>query len=553
MDENRDILAVRSERNCISILDLTPNHLTDHRLHSRQGSESSLSWSRGGQFIARAVGCSAVIAESSQNFREVASFDLQQGMVQRVVFCRAEEKQDLIAVADVDGHLTVLRLKDEEPNIILEKIHSLSIKANLKALAWSPDGTLLATGGKDKLLHIFSSSDMKRKIQPMDLGARIWDINFMPQAVSHASSYIAVALGDYTTVLLDESFEPTLKVARSRTMRCLKYHPTLPLLAMGDGAGTVAIVNYEIQEVVHELEIGGRVNVVDFSPIGDYLVVGTDDCHFTIHETLEYRCVQEVDCEGFALSADFSPDGLHLAIGSANESAMVRLGPFLGIDLVPMPWKGVAKGLPSWARNEVLYRSGYGPSFVQRLMGKGGTDSLQQVAAILQEHPDAVYAFDRETGHSCFNTALMLKKPNLLKLVVTTLVDGTLDSSKDGQRSLLTTRIPEQGRISLTYLIKQYPSDFVVDIFNEMTFMKVPFAVPHAIESQYHLERGSDSYLDPWSCSPTRAKSLQNNSSLSKMIVNTREDITRTPAVLPIPGQYEYDDTNVHCCHGNER
>jgi WD40 repeat protein len=543
-DENRDILAVRSERNCISILDLTPIHLTDHRLPSRQGSESSLSWSRGGQFIARAVGCSVVIATPSQSFREVASFDLRQGMVQRVAFCRAEDKQDLIAVAGVDGHLMVFRLKDEEPNIAIEKIHSLFVEANLKALAWSPDGTLLAAGGKDKLLHIFSASDMKRKIQPVDLGARVWDIHFMPQTVSHDSSFIAVALGDYTTVVLDESFKPTLQVARSRTMRCLKYHPTLPLLAMGDGAGTVAIVDYENQEVVHELEIGGRVNVVDFSPIGDYLVVGTDDCHFTIHETLEYRCVQEINCEGFALSAAFSPDGLHLAIGSADESAMVRLGPFLGIDLVPLPWKGLAEGLPSWARNEVMYRSGYGPSLVQRLMGKGGTDNLQQVAAILQEHPDAVYAFDRETGHGCFNTALMLKKPNLLKLAVTKLVDGTLDSSEDGQRSLLTTRIPEQGRTTLAYLIENYPSDFVVDIFNEMTFMKVPFAGPHgiAIESQKHLERGSDSYLDPWSSSLAPAKSLQKTWSFSEVIANTREDITRTPAVLPIPGQcYEWN------------
>jgi hypothetical protein len=547
-DENRDILAVRSEKTCISILDLTPIHLTDHRLPSRQGSESSLSWSSGGQFIARAVGCSVVIAEASQGFREVASFDLQQGMVQRVVFCRAEDKQDLIAVAGVDGHLTVLRLNDEEPNAVLEKMHSVFVKANLKGLAWSPDGTLLAVGGKDKLLHVFSASDMKEKIKPVDLGARIWDIDFMPQTVSHKSSFIAVALGDYTTIVLDESFEPTLQVARSRTIRCLKYHPTLPLLAMGDGAGTVAIVDYENQEVVHELKIGGRVNVVDFSPIGDYLVVGTDDCQFTVHETVEYKCIQEVDCEGFALSADFSPDGLHLVIGSADESAMIRLGPFLGIDLVPMVWKSVAEGLPSWAWNEVLYRSGYGPSFVQRLMGKGGTDNLQQVAEILQEHPDAVYAFDRETGDDCFNTALMLKKPNLLKLAVTTLVDGTLDSSEDGQRSLLTTHIPEQGRTSLADLIENYPSEFVVDILNEMTFMKVPFTKPRAIESQKHLERGSDSYMDPWSGSRAApVKSLQKGSSFSEVIVNTRGDITRTPAVLPIPGEHKCDDTNMHC------
>jgi WD40 repeat protein len=170
--------------------------LADHRLPSRQGSESSLSWSSGGLFVARAVGYSVVIAEASQDFREVASFDLQQ-MVQRVVFCRAQDKQDLIAVAGVDGHLMVLRLKDEEPNKVLEKMHSVFVKANLKGLAWSPDGTLLAVGGKDQLLHVFSASDMKEKIKPVDLGARIWDIHFMPQTVPLDSSFIAVALGDY--------------------------------------------------------------------------------------------------------------------------------------------------------------------------------------------------------------------------------------------------------------------------------------------------------------------------------------------------------------------
>ena len=145
----------------------------------------------------------------------------------------------------------------------------------------------------------------------------------------------------------------------------------------------------------------------------------------------------------------------------------------------------------------------------------------------------------------------MLKKP-ILKLAVTTLVDGTLDSSEDGQRSFLTTRIPEQGRISLAHLIENYPSVLAVDIFNAMTFKKVRFAGPHALVNQYHLERGSDSYLDPWSCSPAPANSPQNISSYSKVIVNTREDITRTPAVLPIPGQYEYDDTYVHYCHTND-
>jgi hypothetical protein len=85
------------------------------------------------------------------------------------------------------------------------------------------------------------------------------------------------------------------------------------------------------------------------------------------------------------LSADFSSDGLHLAIGSASETVLIRLGCFLGTDLVPLTWKVGVEGLPAWARNEVLYRSGYGPSFVQRLMGKGRGD--------------------RQLATSCFNSS----------------------------------------------------------------------------------------------------------------------------------------------------
>ena len=59
----------------------------------------------------------------------------------------------------------------------------------------------------------------------------------------------------------------------------------LPLLAMGDGAGLVAVVDYADEETTTEFEVGGRVNVLTFSPTGELLLIGTDDCCFTLHET----------------------------------------------------------------------------------------------------------------------------------------------------------------------------------------------------------------------------------------------------------------------------
>jgi len=83
----------------------------------------------------------------------------------------------MLAAITVDGYLTTLRLVVEASQLILEQIHSVFVESNLKALAWSPDGSLLTTGGRDKELHVFSASDLKRNQKPVELDGRIWDID----------------------------------------------------------------------------------------------------------------------------------------------------------------------------------------------------------------------------------------------------------------------------------------------------------------------------------------------------------------------------------------
>ena len=56
-------------------------------------------------------------------------------------------------------------------------------------------------------------------------------------------------------------------------------------MAIGDGSGYVAIVDVEREDTMKEFRAGTRVNTIDFSPKGDFLVVGTDECLFTLYET----------------------------------------------------------------------------------------------------------------------------------------------------------------------------------------------------------------------------------------------------------------------------
>ena len=513
-NEQQTVVAIRSEPKCISVLNLNPIHMTDLHMSSNEDPESSTSWTRDGCFVARTKGNMVVIADAQNGFSDVASLDTG-GYVRCLVFCLAPDKADLLAVVNTAGYLLILRLVLAESKVALEVKHSKFIEENLWVVAWSSgktgessfsiihdplpmpfsslcaskDGKMLVTGGREKVLHVFWTSNFTIMRDPMQLAGRIWDVDFIPQTVIDSvgakawmSANMAVGTGDYIATLYDgTAFLATLQVQRTRTVRCLKYHPTLPLLAIGDGSNLVAVVDFMEQELIDEFDVGGRVNCLAFSPCGDFLVVGTDDCRFTMHETETYKAVQEIHSSGFATSASFSPTGEYLTMGCVSgDYKVLRLGPLLATELIPLGPTSELTSLPPWALNEALYRSGDGPSLVQRYFLDGSPESVRLAASLLKHRPDALYTFDRTNGEGCFDTALSLQKPNLLKLTLTVLVDGTLetDLNDGGKRSILTTDLPDRGAEALYNMIFHHPQ-LINDILDAMTFIKVPFTQPH--------------------------------------------------------------------------
>ena len=343
---NNNIVSIRSEINCLSILDVSPIQSTNifrNISERQQGTESvgSLSWSTNGQSLVYITGSRIAIIDTNedgnkQQFRECASYSSKFGaLATNVVFCRAPNKTNLVAFVDDDGWLYVLRFQHNLSS--LELVHELKVEPNLKALAWSPDGEILLVGGRKKLLHVFKADSLEIQNEPIPFQGRIWDIDFIPLSVGSKSLYFAVALGDYTTVILDRAMEPKLEISRTLTCRCVKFHPFQPILAIGDGAGTVAIIDCDDGEVVMELDLHERVTALDFSPAGDYLVAGTDACNFALYESKNFRLLQEFPSNGRALSASFSTNGFYLALGS-NETSynMIRLGSLLGTEFIPM-------------------------------------------------------------------------------------------------------------------------------------------------------------------------------------------------------------------------
>ena len=178
-----------------------------------------------------------------------------------------------------------------------------------------------------------------------------------------------------------------------------------------------------------------------------------------------------------ALSVAFSGNnGLHLALDSSKrDTTIIRLGPLLSTDLLPIKENENILELPKWVVNQTIFMSWEGPTLIQRCMMIGNQASIQQAALILKHYPDSIYSFDRSSNDTCFDTALYLKKPNILKLILKPIVDGSLEAQQNGKVSLLMTAMPQIGSKVLKELVRNHPPEFTVEILKMMTFLKVPF------------------------------------------------------------------------------
>lgn len=538
-------IAMRSDDREVSLILFEPIQPLGMTLDSTRGEDCCISWSADGRFLARTNGNNVIIADSKRDFVTVAKV----GDVARasdsdvyscVKFCHATGKRDRLAIVGRDGFLKIVSLRVSVGKIHQQLIASVYVEKNLKSVAWSPDGTMVVCGGREMRVHMLDAISLKKRCDPVLIGGRIWMIDALSQKAyddigEYASSFgMAITSGRNICSVLDlVSNNVSMEITRKRTVRCQKYHPSLPVLAIGDGSSEVMVVDLAGERKLASFFVDGRVNTIAFSPAGDYIGVGTDEGTFTIHDTMNFKCVQEIRSTSIAMNIEFSGSGAqYVAISHANgDVKIIKLGPLLSIDYTPL--QGMLD-LPDWAKEEVMFRSPEGPSFLQRCMLEGSKESLICAESVLEEAPESVLTFDRTTGVGCFETAVELRKPNIMKLILTPVVDGTLDSRSAWSSSLLTTTMPVDGFLTLRDLIMNHPPGYATDILSKMTFMKVPFAGSRRCHLNDPKECGSASYTDPWG---GESRNLEKQDSMhSRFGQDYKDEIVLIPAVLPLPG-----------------
>jgi WD40 repeat protein len=138
-----DVVAVRSHNKALSLLDLTPTHITDKVLPADQETEtSSVSWSPDGFFLARLVGDSVHVVDARYAFSFTAKIDLPETSPQCIAFSPVpisdkvnhDKPESLLACVGLDGVLRLLRFTESSG---LEEVHSVFVEGNLWVVTWS--------------------------------------------------------------------------------------------------------------------------------------------------------------------------------------------------------------------------------------------------------------------------------------------------------------------------------------------------------------------------------------------------------------------------------
>lgn len=231
-----------------------------------------------------------------------------------------------------DGTLLAVGGKDNTTRLIdvhtgAESGNSLTGHSNsIRAVAFSPDGSLLATGGDDRTARLWDAHTR----QPIG-GPLTAHTNAVRGIAFHPDGSLMVTCSDDNTAQLwtVQTRQPagTTMTGHTGPVRAVAFHPKGTLIATGSQDGTARLWRGGTGVASGAALSGhrGAVRAVAFHPGGTLLATAGDDASIRLWDT-DTRAAAGDPLSGHAepvLAVAFSPDGTLMA--SSSRDGTVRL------------------------------------------------------------------------------------------------------------------------------------------------------------------------------------------------------------------------------------
>lgn len=214
----------------------------------------------------------------------------------------------------------------QQPNVQVQDAHSgkrlLTLKGHtgiIGALAFSPDGTLLASGSKDHSVRLWDSTSGKLLFQLDGHKDEVGALAFSPDG-----KLLASGADDDTVKLWDPASGKLLATLPGYRgwVRALAFARDGKILAAANYNQEVALWDVAAQKIVRRLEgHSAAINDVVYSPDGKLMATASSDRSVRLWDSGSGALLQTMDGhQGWVTSVRFSPNGKFLVSGGEDHT-----------------------------------------------------------------------------------------------------------------------------------------------------------------------------------------------------------------------------------------